>query len=62
MTTKKVMKGKKMRKMRKSSKNKQKKGGSMLATAAVPFGLLALQRFLSSKSKKNKSRGHKHRH
>jgi hypothetical protein len=35
---------------RRTSKNR-KTGGNMIATAAVPFGLLALQRFLHSRRK-----------
>lgn len=41
------------RRKRRSLSRKTKKGGSVLATAAVPFGLLALQRyFMGSKTAK----------
>lgn len=38
-----------MRKSRKSCKM----GGNIVATAAVPFGLVALQRFLNSRKKRS---------
>lgn len=39
------------RRARRTGKTR-KTGGNLIATAAVPFGLLALQRFLHSRRKK----------
>jgi len=47
--------GRKRRSRRHGKKRNSKRGGSVIATAAVPFGLLALQRYF--KGSKTSKRG-----
>ena len=37
---------------RRNSRNKLRRGGNVLASAVVPFGLLALRKFLTSRKVK----------
>jgi hypothetical protein len=49
-------KQKRTRQNSKKQKRTQRGGNAVLAAAAVPFGLLALQRYFTGKTAKNKSR------